>query len=197
MPVVVFSPHTDDAIFSIGAHMLDLDEVTVVSPMAAIPPDPAGRTKHETLRAEHRLACDHLGLLHVEGPFFDDVYPPARPRDVAFWMKQFLGPEVIAYIPFGIHHPDHLLVSDLLIRMLPDTASETIRFYEELPYRIDHPAKASDRFDHIREVVGPLVGLIDPLDHTEKRTAVELYASQVDASVLRRVMVAERVWALM
>lgn len=53
MTTTVFSPHTDDAIFSIGAHITGL-KARIVTPFAGIPDDEAGRQKHTTLRAEHQ-----------------------------------------------------------------------------------------------------------------------------------------------
>lgn len=82
---VVFSPHTDDAIFSLGDYLSNLDgDILIVTPFAAVPEDEAGEQKHTTLHAEHAAACAIIGAQHVNGPFLDDVYPaPAagrRPR---------------------------------------------------------------------------------------------------------------------
>jgi LmbE family N-acetylglucosaminyl deacetylase len=185
--VVVFSPHTDDAIFSLGAYLATCDDVTIVSPMAAIPTDPAGRAKHETLRAEHGRACAIIGAAHVEGPFLDDVYPPSPPAAIRQWLAPFLDPGVTVFVPLGIHHPDHVLISDLLTDMLDD-----VLLYAELPYRVDYPAKAAARLAH----VGPLAAITLAADHhTTKAAAVACYASQIDDSVVARVLVDEQAWA--
>jgi LmbE family N-acetylglucosaminyl deacetylase len=189
MTVAVMSPHTDDAIFSLGAYLATRDDVTIVSPMAAIPTDPAGRAKHETLRAEHGRACELIGAAHIEGPFLDDVYPPSPPAAIGAWLAPFLTSGVTVFVPLGIHHPDHLLISDLLIGMLDDTAP--VLFYAELPYRVDYPAKAAARLAH----VAPLTEITLAHDYTAKAAAVACYASQIDDSVRARVLVDEQLWA--
>lgn len=193
MSVVVFSPHTDDAIFSLGSHLASLpDVVTIVTPMAGIPADGPGQAKHTTLHREHADACALLGVKHVEGPFLDDAYPRPRRADVYEWMAEFAF-DATVYIPLGIHHPDHLLVSNLAITM--SDIPEVVRFYAELPYRTDYPYLATDRQKHVENMTGRLRG-IQTVDYPLKRAAVAAYASQVDESVLARVMVREMVWEL-
>lgn len=194
MPVVAFSPHTDDAIFSIGGTLGWMTEVTIVSPMAAVPADEAGRAKHERLRAEHGHACEILDAEHVEGPFLDDVYPPSLRRDVLTWLASFLVPGVTAFVPLGIHHPDHVFVSDLIIALLPDRVCDDVFFYEELPYRVDHPHLVPVRVDHVAANGWPLQRVSVPSYHPLKAAAVMAYQSQVDDDVLNRVLVDEHVW---
>lgn len=195
--IVVFSPHTDDAIFSLGAHLSTLSGVTVVTPMAGIPDDEAGRRKHEVLRDEHDKACGTLGLRWINGDFLDDVYPPPSRSEVKAWMGGWFTADEV-YVPFGIHHPDHLLVSNLLISLLytSGTVPRRVFFYEELPYRVDYPELANIRFSHIENFVGRLRMLEDFVDDGLKRCAVDQYRSQISASVVERVMVRERIWQL-
>lgn len=204
---IVFSPHVDDAIFSIGAHLTGLRHVVIATPMAGIPDDDAGRAKHTRLREEHANACSALGATWRNGNFLDDVYPAPRRLHVKAWLHTVLAeyhPDA-AFIPFGIHHPDHLLVSNLLIGMI-DTPPEfsidiahmpdRIYFYEELPYRVDYPHLVDVRFSHIENSVGRLRRAKN-FDGA-KQEAVECYASQIDWNLLSRVMVPERerIWEL-
>lgn len=195
---VVFSPHTDDAIFSIGAHLAVQGGVIIATPFAGIPGDPVGRAKHQTLHREHAAACTEINAFMVNGPFLDDVYPQSPPELVSAWLYSFLHPDAVLYIPVGIHHPDHLQVSNLLITAVinrPSTAQ--IFFYEELPYRVDYPDKARDRLDYITTTLGQLKR-VDTKPHPVKRHAVAWYASQdLDGSVAPRVLVEEHVWELL
>src|SRR6266568_5039913 len=110
MTAIVLSPHTDDAVFSIGDHLCGLDAKTVVSPMAAIPADNTGRTKHETLRSEHSTAMGIIDAEFVNGPFLDDVYAPPDRGIFDAWLSSQLRSADMVYIPVGIKHFDHLLV---------------------------------------------------------------------------------------
>lgn len=213
MITAVFSPHTDDAIFSIGAYIAAQQQyVVIVSPMAGVPDDEAGCAKHTRLREEHVNACGAISV-HAHwcnGDFLDDVYPAPRRRDVKAWLLVVLAdykPDRV-FIPFGIHHPDHLLVSNLLIGMI-DTPPQRVNdgsiacmpdqiyFYEELPYRVDYPALAATRFAYLENTVGRLRMLEDITDDTLKRAAVEEYRSQITGgNVVERVMVRERIWEL-
>jgi LmbE family N-acetylglucosaminyl deacetylase len=205
MSVVVFGPHTDDAIFSIGAYLAALDdEVTIVSPMAGIPEDEAGRDKHMRLRAEHEQACQLIGARAVNGPYLDDVYAAPSRNDVSEWLGAHLLDQDAAYIPFGIHHPDHLMVSNLvldLIRLSPGIPPR-LCFYEELPYRINNPEIANARFAHIENNIGRL-RLVEQTYPTEpKEQAVRAYASQItgetgiDKVLLGKLLSRERIWEL-
>lgn len=198
MKHVVFSPHTDDAIFSIGAYLSQLDGgISVVSPMAGLPADDAGRRKHEVLRAEHESACAELDLRISNGDFLDDVYEAPARSEVKDWMDQFFNADSI-YIPFGIHHPDHLLVSNLLISMLYTSRYQPrkIYCYEELPYRVDYPELANIRFSHIENLVGRLRMLEDFTDNSRKHAAVAKYESQISDALVSKLIVRERIWEL-
>lgn len=155
MNTVVFSPHTDDAIFSIGAYITGL-KARIVTPFAGVPDDEAGRQKHTTLRADQ------------------------------------------VFIPFGIHHPDHLLTTNMAIALVYNNPIVPARicFYEDLPYRVDYPHATMSRFAHLENIVGRLKLIEDITDERIKRAAVDCYKSQTGGDVMSRVMVRERIWEL-
>jgi hypothetical protein len=198
MKVGVASPHVDDAIFSIAAHLMTLDgEISIVTPMAGVPADEPGRRKHTTLRREHDVACAAIGANAVNGDWLDDVYPaPARP-DVSEWLADQLLDLDEVYINLGIFHPDHLLTSNLLIDLIRITPSLPYRiyFYEELPYRVDYPKRAESRIEYIENRIGRLK-LIEQAPTEAKKIAVQMYRSQVDEALLVRLLVNERIWEL-
>jgi LmbE family N-acetylglucosaminyl deacetylase len=205
MSVVVFGPHTDDAIFSIGAYLAALDDVVfIASPMAGVPDDAVGRNKHTRLREEHNEACRVISAAADNGPFLDDVYPAPSRSEVTKWLAEKFYRADIALIPFGIHHPDHLMVSNLLLDLLrlAPQVPRRLYFYEELPYRVDYPETANARFSYIENSIGRLrlVEQIYPMEPKEQ--AVRAYSSQiangdaVDESLVAKLLSRERIWEL-
>lgn len=193
MTTVVLSPHTDDAVFSIGDHLCSLDSKWVVSPMAAIPPDVAGKVKHERLCAEHAVAMSIIGAGLVNGPFFDDVYPaPDRGIFDAWLSRQLAGAELV-YVPVGIKHSDHLLVSNAAIAYLLTDRRPAVRFYAELPYRSRYPGLMAERLDLIRRLLGELKD-VDVRGPSAKEAALRAYESQTDEALIAELLVPEMVW---
>jgi LmbE family N-acetylglucosaminyl deacetylase len=193
--IVVLSPHTDDAVFSIGSHLASLDDdITIVSPMAGVPDDPAGQAKHTTLRAEHAAAMELMGWQFVSGDFLDDVYPRTPSLDVfvGAFLHGYMAAADTVYIPLGIHHPDHVLVSDAAIGALcaaRPRPNRTARFYEELPYRDLYPKLKRDR------LVPSHLHLVKAEPSPIKEAAVRCYASQIDDELVAKLMVTEHIWA--
>ena len=46
MSNLIFSPHTDDAIFSLGDYILHNERITIASAFSGVPTDDAGYKKH-------------------------------------------------------------------------------------------------------------------------------------------------------
>jgi LmbE family N-acetylglucosaminyl deacetylase len=198
--VVVLSPHTDDAIFSLGQHLTTLDSdvpLVIASVFAGIPEDNAGHKKHKRLRAEHELACEIIGASEWNGDYLDDVYQP-RPTvtEIRDWIVKACTEldATTVYIPLGIHHPDHVTVTVAATRT-PQIAP-TIRLYADLPYHTDYPGLAAVRLAQAEETLGPLKPLTLSGDRDWKLDAIHAYQSQIDMSVIGRVMVDEHVWEL-
>lgn len=191
MKHLIISPHTDDAIFSLGSYMLankDID-FTILSVYAGIPTDPAGKKKHTTLRKEHAAACKKIGAKFINGDFLDDVYTP-RPYagDLASWIKPFLDKYDKIYIPLGIHHPDHIEINNLFKLYFK---SYIHYVYEELPYRLLYP-----------EISRELWNKLIKNDHIyiqhdlQKEEIVKTYKSQVGPELLKQLFVEEHIWKI-
>jgi LmbE family N-acetylglucosaminyl deacetylase len=192
---IVLSPHTDDAVFSIGDHLCSLETKTVVAPMAAIPADAAGKVKHETLHGEHAEAMAIIGVDHVNGPFFDDVYPAPDPGIFAAWLSLQLADADTVYVPVGIRHIDHLIVSNAAIAYLLTNDRPAVRFYAELPYRTRYPGLFRDRLDFIHLLFGELKA-VDCVSAGPgvKEAALRAYASQTDEDLIRELLAPELIW---
>lgn len=184
MSIVVLSPHVDDAIFSLGDHLCTAPGATVVSVFAGIPTDDIGHRKHTRLRDEHQVACALLGLRIVNGDFLDNVYPPTDDDALADWIGDQIDGADIVYAPLGIHHPDHIQVARVAAQ-LAHGDTRTWLWYSELPYRTDYPELAAQR------AAGKKTESVSACFAERKESAVRCYASQVDDSVLARVMALE------
>lgn len=187
MKHLIISPHTDDAIFSLGSFILcSGHDITILSPFAGIPEDAAGRKKHTTLRAEHKRACEIIGVKYINGDFLDDVYAPTNKYTLMKWfMKMIKGYDRI-YVPLGIHHPDHQTVRNLFV------SNFTFHYvYEELPYRVLYPELyESLKSEYIKPGGRGTVYPHNPL----KELAVEAYKSQIADHLFPQLYVEERIW---
>lgn len=112
-------------------------------------------------------------------------------------MAQYFDADQV-FIPFGIHHPDHLLTTNMAIALVYNNPIVPARicFYEDLPYRVDYPHATMSRFAHLENIVGRLKLIEDITDERIKRAAVDCYKSQTGGDVMSRVMVRERIWEL-
>lgn len=197
MSTVVISPHTDDALFSIGAYLSHLDdEVTIAAPMAGIPADEAGHVKHVTLRAEHERATSHALTYPklLNGDFLDDVADDRPPvAMLTAWLRGAITGADNVFVPVGIHHPDHVMVSDAMIGLL--AGHPRVCFYEELPYRLLYPELLPARRVDIVSALGYYdVETIWP--NPIKERAVRLYESQVDDELIVKLMSPEHIWRM-
>jgi LmbE family N-acetylglucosaminyl deacetylase len=187
---IIVSPHLDDAVFSVGEHLANAQPTSIVCPFAGIPTDPAGAYKYRTLHAEHDRACSLLGVRRVNGPWLDDVYPERDLTGLERWLSIRTRTASEVWIPLGVHHPDHLMISDLMANL----SRRALVVYEEAPYRVLYPELAQDRLAKLG--AGRVLearGQHPALD--VKRAAVGCYASQLRSDVVERcVYVPERTW---
>lgn len=189
IPVVVVSPHCDDAVLScftvLAAGRADCTVVTVFSASdddesawwgkETQRPDPESRNSErldEDRRALARLGCAavHLGLverLSREG--IDRARPLLAP---------ILADAQEVHAPAGIAdkaaHPQHRALRRLTLELRPDAV-----LYADQPYcgfRSDTVLPAKVAPDRVREVVA-----LDAAARAEKRAAVECYTSQLPA----------------
>ena len=118
MNSVIFSPHTDDAIFSLGDHIMDNVDFTIASAFAGIPTDTLGYNKHTLLRKEHEGACNLIDARVINGDLLDDVYGKQDENTLTDWIKSVIINFDKVYIPLGIHHPDHIFLSNTLLKLI-------------------------------------------------------------------------------
>lgn len=187
MKTLILSPHVDDAIFSLGDYIQTLEDVTILSIFAGIPTDTAGMNKHTTLRKEHERACNVLGIHWINGDFLDDVYIP-RPNifELVAWLQKHLRWFDYTICPLGIHHPDHII-----IRNLVRTYFKADLYYGELPYRLLYPQITKDLINKYhpygKRIYEDITGL--------KRKAIECYESQIKSDhIMAELLVPEELY---
>lgn len=182
--VAIISPHLDDAIFSLGEFVQGRN-VTIITPFAGVPTDPAGKRKYIILHNEHRQACEYLGIKPINGPFLDDVYPDLDVQEVEKWLKYALQGYDTVISPLGIVHKDHKI-----LRLFYDLIIEDKIYYSDLPYATDYPEQCDELTKGLNKI-----SLNNP-DSTilPKEKAIKMYNSQAGGTVPNRVMQEELLW---
>jgi len=146
--LIVVSPHLDDAAFSCGSFIAATSlivPVVVVTVFAGLPPErtkagpvdkAAGfKTAREAVsqrRREDAKACRMLGASHLHLDIVEEQYAATQPdrlKRLDAAVHYVLAVDGVVLAPWGIRHPDHLLVA----RAFRASASY---LYEELPYRV-------------------------------------------------------------
>lgn len=195
MKIAVISPHLDDAVFSVAEHMLSRpdDQFCIVTPCGGIDgPDDAYRAKYLRLHREHRDVLMATGWGATDGAFLDDAAGPDGLRNVQSWLEHVLqegGRDLFDewWVPFGIHHPDHIAVHAACARIGRPSARYVL--YEELPYRVLYPPMILPPIALQGEMDG-----YDPSMLERKRELCRLYVSQIGPEVERCLYVPERLW---
>lgn len=193
MNSVIFSPHTDDAIFSLGDYITDNVDFTIASAFAGIPTDTIGYNKHTLLRKEHESACNLINARVINGDLLDDVYGKQDERLLVEWISNIIVNFDKIYIPLGIHHPDHIFLSDVLFNMI-GKFNKTYFIYAELPYKILYPELYEIRLDAFKSKLN-LQNIF--VDFTKKKTkSVKEYKSQIENNLIEKLIVQEEVWGV-
>jgi len=201
---LIFCPHTDDAIFSLGDYIIDNnDSFTIASAFAGIPTDEIGYKKHVKLRQEHNEACAMINAKVINGDLLDDVYGKQNEDILIDWIKNIIVNFDNIYIPLGIHHPDHVLLSDTIFSLMKDF-NKTYFIYAELPYRMSHPWLHKERLKQF-ESVHTLENIsINFTQH--KIEAIKKYNSQIayvhdpsyiDEDLIGKLIVEEKLWKIL
>jgi LmbE family N-acetylglucosaminyl deacetylase len=149
-PIIVLSPHLDDAVLSTWAVLSGIDKVAVVNVFAAVPgdgPPPrwdrlagarSSRAHMQARLAEDRVALELANRSAVYLPFLDRHYRSAAPdtEQVADAIAAAVSGASLLYAPAGIGgHEDHALVRDVALD-LGRRLGMPLRLYAELPYAV-------------------------------------------------------------
>ena len=194
MSNLIFCPHTDDAIFSLGDYIFDNNSFTIASAFSGVPTDIIGYKIHTLLRKEHQEACELIGAKIINNDLLDDVYGKQDEQLLFAWIKSTINNFNNIYIPLGIHHPDHIFLSDKLFEIM-DLYNKKYFIYAELPYRILYPELYQERIDKFKSK-GKLEEVTIKFTKN-KINAVEKYKSQIDNNLIEKLIVEEKLWRLL
>jgi LmbE family N-acetylglucosaminyl deacetylase len=145
-PVVILSPHLDDAVFSCWHVLTSTRDVLTLNVFTAAPepgtePAPWDRmtgADDAVARMSVRLAEDNAALAlagrnaqHLD--FLDSQYREAPPAGLQRAMQEHLPPEAHILAPAAIGgHPDHELVRDVALKL--ETEARRVTLYADIPY---------------------------------------------------------------
>src|SRR5438132_9953055 len=195
-PVCVVSPHLDDAALSCASFIHGHPGTTIVTVCAGVPAGPASEWDRATTgesvaeaavgmrRAEDALAMADLGASPVWLDLVDSQYGEGHVDgnaivDALRGAVARLRPNSIVG-PLGVHHPDHVAVSDACLDLAAD-AELDLYLYLEMPYARTFPEEVDSRLQdlvtntheltELRPIAGPDTG--------RKRRVAAHYASQL------------------
>lgn len=152
-PLIVVSPHYDDAIFSCGNLLSLVPGSTVLTVYSGLPEKPDLATDWDrrcgfanaaeamaARREENATALDTLKAEPFDLNFLDSQYIAQSPRNGADLLGDTLGATFTrlqpasVFFPLGLFHEDHLLVSDTLLTICHAFPAVRWFVYEDIPY---------------------------------------------------------------
>ena len=215
-PLVILSPHLDDAVLSCAQVLMAHPGSVVITVFAGRPSD--GRWSawdHRCFRSgqdpmplrwqEDRQALASIGSIPIHMRFLDVGYGISY---VAGDLTTALGTELkkrrpeSVLVPLGIFHSDHILVHEAAISLICGYSPQTRWVvYEELPYRFEYRELVESRLALLRNRGFQITESALPRSPSRraKRRAVRKYSSQLSAlgkTRLRCALGDERYWEL-
>jgi len=196
-PIVVVSPHLDDAALSCAHVLAAYPGCAVLTVLAGAPetyhdgynsrwtnqdfaPDAIQIRRDEDERALATLGARPvwLDLLDADYTTFrgQQDYPVLVRRGIVESLRT-LEPHTV-FAPLGLIHRDHTLVSDACLDILPDASTDLI-LYMDLPYGLAYPRVATRRRRQIAKTARMTPVEVVPSTNLDKGALVQMYASQV------------------
>lgn len=195
-PLVVISPHLDDAVLSCAGLLAARPGSTVVTVYTALAPTPHLRTEWDRRcgfdNAQAAMTCrlaediEALGMVGAVGralDFLDSQYTATPDEDAPriterlFHLLASLAPASVV-MPLGLFHSDHVRVSDAALMIREALPGVGWFAYEDLPYR-QLRGVVQARLSQLlaRGVTATPAHLA--VDATSKARAIGAYASQL------------------
>jgi LmbE family N-acetylglucosaminyl deacetylase len=196
-PVLVISPHLDDAVLSCGQLIKSRPDTTITTVLAGFPPGthggwsarttglPVAEDANRKRREEDQCASRALGArtVWIDLPALE-YGPAASASEHLLGIQQAVAAAVAAaegrsvFLPLGVTHPDHIAVSDAALLAVRDSKLEAY-VYMDMPYGQARPGRVRRRLRDIGRTFA--VDRLDPFigDLETKAEAVKAYSSQV------------------
>jgi LmbE family N-acetylglucosaminyl deacetylase len=212
-PVVILSPHLDDAVLSCWHLLGGSREVCVINVFAGSPPPGSGASwwdrltgatdstaRMEERRAEDREALAVAGRTAISLDFLDEQYePPGQSTaEIASRLRELIDPDAVVYAPAALGmHNDHERVRDAAVELA--ASGQSVCLYADHPHavRLGWPAWDDDatggkdvaaHWDQRLGAVGlagrrPEIHCLDAPEQERKLSAVSAYSTQLAALV--------------
>lgn len=199
VPIVVLSPHLDDAVLSCGAVLAERPHSFVVTVTAGLPAATARSPRHdlrggwkngrETVlgrRLEDVRATAVLQSTPVWLPFLDMPYRAGRtinPSAVVRILLPVLNkirPHAVLF-PLWTAHPDHRVTHDAAMQAMQSLSQVRWVAYAEAGYRQRHVSAVGCRLDELRARCSLRWATSGVAPDSPKRNAICEYASQIGA----------------
>lgn len=155
-PVVILSPHLDDAVMSCWHLLSSPGDVTVINVFAGSPPPGSGAAwwdresgaldslvRMNERRAEDREAMTIAGRDATSLDFLDEQYePPCQSLgEIVSQLRELIDPEAVVYAPAALgEHADHEHVRGAALELA--ASGQSVRLYADHPHalRLGWPA---------------------------------------------------------
>ena len=208
-PVLVISPHLDDAILGAGQFVAGRgDNVDILTVFSGIPNDPKVLTDYDrksgfttsrdamvVRRQEDLEACAILNATAYHTDILDSQYSGGRQTGISQVIKEAIEAKEYEFVlaPVGLIHPDHEAVSNAAYSL----GIDNLVLYEDLPARVTHPETVVKRGYEFNRDIGQgepdFIG-DGPIDL--KIRALWAYRSQIGKGDLNpyNLYVSERFW---
>lgn len=215
-PLLIVSPHLDDAVLSVGQIMAGRPDTVVATVFAGIPPASQPLTDydrlcrfHESPRAMHARRREDLAAVaglnatarhldHLDHQYRQSgTIPTAERVQIVDEILEALDDTgaTVALGPVGLLHADHLIVAEAYRDALwarRDTVEGWI--YEELPSRVLEPLEVTGALDVWRGGATLELSFLGTGPRHLKEQAIRQYASQLAALDWPPLLCPERVW---
>lgn len=213
--ILLISPHFDDAVLSAGQYMAERPDADVVTVFGGLPltPDRIKTPYDEKCGFDNarnavgsRIRENDAALALLDAKAINLEFPDSQYRDHnvnAVYLDDVVrelqaivdeGHYEFIMAPLGLGHPDHILVTDAVLRLKYE---KPIYFWEDLPLRVVEPQTVIPR---IAMLGLTLDKLWQPATTAEKMTkkirALSCYKSQMNTGILDPYVmyVPERFW---
>lgn len=207
---LLISPHFDDAILSAGQLMAGRPDCVVATVYAAEPLNWDRQTEYDkkcgfdnakdsvAVRAlEDMEACALLQARAIHMEFVDGQYnEPSKPKDIKKELTELVNSDFFEFVvaPLGLDHPDHKVISDILLEMKKEgKIKRPLYLWEDLPTRVVYPEQAFERIQELGLTEQAHIGT-GPI--ADKVRALWCYRSQIRTGILDPYVmyVNERFW---
>ena len=196
--VLLVSPHFDDAILSAGQFMAERPDTVVLTVFGGTPfnaentltpYDEKSGFKNAKEAVEARRWEDNLAVAMLRGQAIHLDFPDGQYNeyhlvdDIREQIQRILdaGEYEAIYAPLGLDHPDHVSVTDAVLKLKTDLP---ITLWEDLPTRVIYPEQVVVRLSQLGLHYQPSRVIFEKTLIADKMRSLACYGSQISTGIL-------------